>query len=54
MGIKTYLLLPYAAEWRWFHDTETTPWYDSIRIFKQKNVNDWDEVILRVKNELSI
>ncbi len=54
MGIKTYLLLPYATEWRWFHDTKTTPWYDSIRIFKQKNPNDWDEVISRVKNELKV
>ena len=36
IGIKTYLLLPYDSEWRWFHDTETTPWYNSVRIFKQK------------------
>ncbi len=54
MGVKTYLLLPYLSEWRWFNDTETTPWYNSVRIFKQKVPGDWDEVILRVKNELSL
>ena len=54
MGIKTFLLLPFDSEWRWFHDTETTPWYDSIRIFKQHIPFNWDEVIERVKNELTI
>ena len=52
LGVKTYLLLPYDAEWRWFDDKETTPWYKSIRIFKQVAPNDWDEVVQRVKKEL--
>ncbi len=54
LGIKTYLLLPYHTEWRWFYDTDKTPWYDSVKIFKQKYPNDWEEVILRVKNELNV
>ena len=54
MGIRTLLLLPFEAEWRWFHDTKTTPWYNSISIFKQKIPFDWEEVIERVKNELTI
>ena len=52
LGVKTYLLLPYTAEWRWFNDNETTPWYKSITIFKQKKSSDWDEVIERVKCKL--
>ncbi|MCD7878956.1 MAG: tetratricopeptide repeat protein, partial [Candidatus Gastranaerophilales bacterium] len=54
LGIPTYLLLPYATEWRWFYDTDSTPWYDSIKIFKQKKPNDWEEVITRVKNGLRL
>ncbi len=54
LGVKTFLLLPYFPEWRWFYDTEKTPWYDSVRIFKQKKPNDWDEVISRVKNEFKV
>lgn len=54
MGVKTYLLLPFDSEWRWFYDTKTTPWYDSVRVFKQKIPNDWNEVIQRVKNELAL
>lgn len=52
LGIKTYLMLPFDAEWRWFHDTKTTPWYDSVRIFKQKIPGDWNSVVLEIKNEL--
>ena len=52
LGVKTFLLLPYDTEWRWFDDTETTPWYDSVRIFKQGPDANWDDVIKRVNIEL--
>ena len=54
MGVKTFLLLPYRTDWRWFYDTETTSWYDSVKIFKQKIPFCWDEVIERVKHELTV
>ena len=52
LGVKTILMLPYTAEWRWFNDTKTTPWYNSVKIFKQTKINDWNDVIARVKDEL--
>ncbi len=52
LGVKTYLLLPKTAEWRWFYDEKTTPWYDSVTIFKQKESNNWVEVLDRVKKAL--
>ncbi len=54
LGVKTYMLLSYATEWRWFYDTKTTPWYNSVEIFKQKKSCDWEEVFKRVKNGLEI
>lgn len=45
LGVKTYLLLPYSSEWRWFEDTKTTPWYESVRIFKQKEPWNWSQVL---------
>ncbi len=54
LGIKTYLMLPYLTEWRWFYDTDRTPWYDSVKIFKQKTPGNWDEVVFRIKNEIEI
>jgi len=49
LGVKTFMLLPYCPDWRWFDDDKTTVWYDSMRIFKQKNTYDWDEVINNIK-----
>ena len=49
LGKKTFLLLPYSADWRWFNDTKTTPWYDSVEIFKQEKEGDWNPVIENVK-----
>ncbi len=52
LGIQTYLLLPKTAEWRWFYDEERTIWYNSVRIFRQKEPNNWEEVIERVYKEI--
>lgn len=45
LGIKTFLMLPYASDWRWFSDTKTTPWYKSIEIFKQTDTISWEKPI---------
>lgn len=43
MGKKTFVLLNKYSEWRWFYDEKSTPWYDSVRIFKKQNEEDnWD------------
>ena len=52
LGIKTFLLLPHTAEWRWFFDEEKTIWYENVRIFKQIQPNNWEEVLERVSLEL--
>ena len=48
LGVKTYLLLPYASDWRWFDETKSTPWYDSIEIFKQKDKISWENEINQI------
>ena len=48
LGVKTYLLLPYAPDWRWFYNGEVltnTPWYDSVKIFMQKDNISWEKPI---------
>lgn len=52
LGIKTLLLLPYSSDWRWFNDTKTTPWYDSIEIFQQINTIDWVKPIEDIRCRL--
>lgn len=49
MGKKTFLMLNKNSEWRWFFDEKTTPWYDSVRIFKKKHENDsWDLLMSKI------
>lgn len=53
MAKKSFLLLNRDSEWRWFLDEETTPWYDSVRIFKKKyELEPWDVLMQRAIEEL--
>ena len=53
LGVKTFLLLPYASDWRWFEENKTTPWYNSVEIFKQTDPISWEkpieEIICKLK-----
>ncbi len=54
LGVKTFMLLPYCPDWRWFNDDKTTNWYKSITIFKQKNPKSWEELFKNIEDELKI
>jgi len=47
-----WLMLPFASEWRWLRETESTPWYPSMRIFRQRRRGDWPELVARMRAEL--
>jgi tetratricopeptide (TPR) repeat protein len=53
MGKPTWVLLPYAAEWRWMIGREDSPWYPGMRLFRQQMWGDWAGVIARVRDALS-
>lgn len=48
LGAKLWLMLPFAADWRWFTDTDTSPWYPRARLVRQARPGAWDEVVERV------
>ena len=52
LGVKTWLMLPYAADWRWFDDNKTTPWYKSIEIFKQDDPISWQKPLADIIEKL--
>lgn len=51
-GVPTALLLPYAPDWRWLLNRDDTPWYPSLRLFRQARPYDWSGVVERVVAEL--
>lgn len=53
LGVPTWLLLPFAPNWRWLLDREDSPWYPAMRIFRQTSLGDWTEVVQQVQAALS-
>lgn len=53
LGCPCWLLLPYIPCWRWGIDSESTPWYNSVRIFRQKEPGNWDAVFDEVARQLA-
>lgn len=49
---KSFLMLPWCPEWRWLLDRSDTPWYPTVKIFRQEFIENWDSVIKKIKNEL--
>ena len=54
MGIETWLLLPYSADFRWLLGRETSPWYPSLRLFRQYSQGDWSELFSRLRSALTV
>jgi hypothetical protein len=52
MGRPTWVLLPFAPDWRWTPEGERSPWYPAARLIRQPLPGDWDSVIARVRAEL--
>ncbi len=52
LGKPVWVLIPFAADWRWMLDREDTPWYPTMRLFRQPALGDWASVFARVAGEL--
>jgi hypothetical protein len=53
LGQPTWTLLPFEADWRWMLDRPDSPWYPTMRLFRQREEGKWDTVIDNVTAELS-
>jgi tetratricopeptide (TPR) repeat protein len=54
LGQKTWVLLPYVAGWRWLHEGDACPWYESVRLYRQIRRRSWHEVMSQVSQDLSV
>jgi ADP-heptose:LPS heptosyltransferase len=52
LGTPTWLLLNKQCDWRWMRDRDDTPWYPTMRLFRQTQQDNWDEVIANVASKL--
>jgi tetratricopeptide (TPR) repeat protein len=52
LGLPVWLLVAFRSDWRWQLDRTDSPWYPSMRIFRQLSIGDWDGVMSQVVAEL--
>ncbi|KAA6456967.1 glycosyltransferase family 9 protein [Acidobacteria bacterium AB60] len=53
LGVRTWVMLQHKADWRWMTDREDSPWYPSVRLFRQPEDGDWKTGIHRVSDALA-
>ena len=52
LGRPTWILLPYTPDYRWLLDRDDSPWYPTVRLFRQSETRDYESVLKRVRAEL--
>ncbi len=53
LGRPTWVLLPYVPDWRWLLDRADSPWYPSVKLYRQDADRDWAGVLARVQADLA-
>jgi hypothetical protein len=54
LGANVWTLIPFDADWRWMTDRNDTPWYPTMRLFRQTRPGDWSTVIEEVRRKLDV
>ncbi len=52
LGTPAWVMLEYAADWRWQHARTDSPWYRSLRLFRQRAAGDWSGVVREIRQAL--
>ncbi|HEV2532976.1 glycosyltransferase family 9 protein [Phenylobacterium sp.] len=52
LGVPTWVALPWLADWRWLNDRRGSPWYPSLRLFRQQRRGEWGEVFAEMAARL--
>jgi FKBP-type peptidyl-prolyl cis-trans isomerase 2 len=53
LGKPVWVLLPFVPDWRWMTTREDSPWYPTMRLFRQPAAGDWESVINHIKDALN-
>jgi hypothetical protein len=52
LGKLTWILLPFSPDCRWFLHREDSPWYPTVKLYRQERIGEWEQVLTRVANDL--
>ncbi|MBI3677978.1 MAG: tetratricopeptide repeat protein [Proteobacteria bacterium] len=52
MGVNVWVAIQFLPDWRWLLTREDSPWYPTMRLFRQSQLNDWSTVFARMASEL--
>jgi len=52
LGRPAWILIPKAADWRWLLNRDDSPWYPSVRLFRQPKPGEWNEPLSRMRSAL--
>ena len=52
LGKNTWVLLPYSPDWRWLLDRNDSPWYSSVKLYRQEKINDWESALVNIESDL--
>jgi hypothetical protein len=53
LGVPVWVAVPFAADWRWLRHRDDTPWYPTMRLFRQPVTGDWDSVFAHITRALT-
>lgn len=53
LGVPCWVMMSYVTDWRWLKDREDSPWYPSVRLFRQNSPGDWQELVSRVADAVT-
>ena len=53
LGRPAWVMLPFVPDWRWLLERNDTPWYPSVRLFRQEKRDQWDSVLHAISAELA-
>lgn len=54
LGQQTWILIPFAPDWRWLLNRDDSPWYRSVRLYRQDSIGNWSAPLLKIKSDLEM
>src|SRR5262249_12086821 len=50
LGVPVWVALPFVPDWRWLLDRSDSPWYPTMRLFRQQKLGDWKSVFEEIRS----